>query len=211
MERIEQTRGFRLASKREATRNLAATASQFAFISHPNSSYLLIPSVSSERRTYIPMGFLSADVIASNLALIVPDATLYHFGVLSSSMHMAWVRQVCGRLEARYRYSNKLVYNNFVWVSAVSDSHRTGIERCAQDILDVRSRYPTATLGDLYDPNSMPTDLVRAHEALDRAVDRIYRREAFKSDRERVELLFSLYEGAVSPITAKARSRQRGR
>ncbi|MDL5053497.1 hypothetical protein QQ056_08075 [Oscillatoria laete-virens NRMC-F 0139] len=160
----------------------------------------MIPSVSSERRDYIPIGFIQPTIIASNLCLIIPAATLYHFGVLSSAMHMAWMRQVAGRLESRYRYSNKLVYNNFPWPSPIADKDKSAVEAAAQAVLDTRAKFPTATLADLYDPLSMPPDLVKAHTALDRAVDRLYRPKPFTSDRDRVEHLFALYEKLTSPL-----------
>jgi len=199
MRRVESVRDFRLSSKRPVTRALALTPTRFAFISHEEKNYLLIPSVSSERRNYIPMGFLPPETIASNLCLIVPDATLYHFGVLSSSIHMAWVRQVCGRLKSDYRYSAKLVYNNYPWPE-MTDKQRAAVEKAAQAVLDARKEFPDATLADLYNPLSMPPVLVKAHAALDRAVDKCYRPEAFGSERERVEYLFALYEKLTAPL-----------
>jgi hypothetical protein len=181
----------------------------------PQGTYLVVPEVSSERRRYIPIGFMEPDVICSNLVKLIPDASLYHFGVLSSSMHMAWVRQVCGRLESRYRYSAKLVYNNFPWPSEVDAKRRAAVESAAQRVLDVRARFMppkgTATLADLYDPLSMPPELAKAHVDLDRAVDRCYRAESFHSDRERVEFLFSLYERLTTPLLPSTRRRGRSR
>ncbi len=179
-----------------------------------------MPSVSSENRTYIPLGFMHPSTIASNLALMVPSATLYHFGVLSSAMHMAWVRQVCGQLKSDYRYSNRLVYNNFPWPGEVTDKKRAKIEELAQRILDLRVEcgdgrvgflpvlrsVPTpCTLADLYDRLVMPVKLVKAHVNLDRAVDACYRRQPFTSERQRVEYLFALYEKLVAPLTAAPR------
>ena len=160
----------------------------------PEEPYLLIPKVSSERRKYIPIGFMEPDVLASDLCFLMPDATRYHFGVLSSAMHMAWVRQVCGRLESRYRYSAILVYNNFPWPNAPSEKRRAAVEAAAAKALAVRAEYPESTLADLYDPLAMPAKLVKAHAALDRAVDRCYRTQPFASDRQRVEFLFAVYE-----------------
>ena len=207
--RVELVREFRLKSKRPATRELAAIPTRFAFISHPNQDYLLIPSVSSERRPYIQIGFMGAEVIASNLCLIVADATLYHFGVLSSAMHMAWVKQVCGRLESRYRYSNKLVYNNYPWPEAPTAKQRAVVGAAARRVLDARKKFPDATLADLYDPLAMPTDLVKAHAALDRAVDLCYRPQRFQNDRQRVEHLFALYEKLTAPLIPPAKKRRR--
>lgn len=213
MRRVEGVREFRLASKRAATRALAATPTEFAFISHPEKSYLLIPSVSSERRRYIPMGFIPGDTIASNLCLIIPDATLYHFGVLSSAMHMAWVRQVCGRLESRYRYSGRLVYNNYPWPEGLTQKHRSSVEQAAESVLDARAEFMppkgTATLADLYDPLAMPPKLVKAHAALDRAVDLCYRAQPFASERQRVEFLFALYDKLTAPLIPAGRKKKR--
>ncbi|MBN1395832.1 MAG: class I SAM-dependent DNA methyltransferase [Pirellulales bacterium] len=213
MRRIKAVKEFRLASKRPATRELAVVSTEFAFVSHPNKAYLLIPSVSSEKRRYIPMAFMSARVIASNLCLIIPGAKQFHFGVLSSAMHMAWVRQVGGRLESRYRYSNKLVYNNFPWPQEPTDKQREKAESAASNVLDIRKEFLKngATLADLYDPLAMPPKLSKAHAALDRAVDRCYRRQPFTSERQRVEFLFSLYDKLTSPLIHPARNKRRGR
>jgi hypothetical protein len=200
MKHIEAVREFRLSSKREATRELAAMPSRFAFVSHKEKNYLLIPSVSSERRNYVPMGFMSPKTIASNLCLIIPTAAQFHFGVLSSAMHMAWTRQVCGRLKSDYRYSNKLVYNNFPWPQSATDKQRAAVEAKAQAVLDARQQFPAATLADLYDPLTMPPVLAKAHAELDRAVDLCYRPEKFDTDRQRVEFLFALYEKLTAPL-----------
>ncbi|MBI1956096.1 MAG: class I SAM-dependent DNA methyltransferase, partial [Acidobacteria bacterium] len=209
--RVELVREFRLGSKRPVTRELAAIPTRFAFISHPNKDYLLVPSVSSERRPYIQIGFMRAEVIASNLCLIVANATLYHFGVLSSAMHMAWVRQVCGRLKSDYRYSTKLVYNNYLWPEAPSAKQRAAVEAAARAVLDTRKKFPDATLADLYDPLAMPPALVKAHADLDRAVDLCYRPQPFDSDRQRVEHLFALYEKLTAPLIAPAKKGRRKR
>lgn len=207
--RVEAVGEFRISSKRPATRKLAAVPAQFAFVSHPDGPYLLVPSVSSERRLYIPMGFMPADVIASNLCLIVPDARLFHFGILSSAMHMAWVRQVCGRLESRYRYSAKLVYNNFPWPEP-TPKQKAAVENAAEAVLEARKQFPNSTLADLYDPLTMPPVLVKAHAALDRAVDLSYRPQPFANDRQRVEYLFALYEKLATPLIQKEK-KKRGR
>jgi hypothetical protein len=170
-----------------------------------------MPEVTSERREYIPIGFMTPDHMASNLVSIIPGATCYHFGILSPKMHMAWVRYVCGRLEGRYRYSNLLVYNNYPWPTA-TDKHTQLISEKAQAVLDTRAQFPNSTLADLYDPNSMPVGLRKAHDALDRAVDNAYRRMVFRSDKERVEFLFELYQKLTQPLIArspKKRSRKR--
>lgn len=211
MSRIDQVRRFRLASKRPDTVKLARKPADFAFVSHPGKKYLIIPSASSERRRYIPMGFLPPSVIASNLCLIVPGADIYHFGVLSSTMHMAWVRQVCGRLKSDYRYSNKLVYNNYPWPETPTEKQKAAVEAKAQAVLDARAAFPTASLADLYDLLAMPAKLVKAHAELDRAVDACYRAEPFATDRERVEFLFTLYEKLLSPLTAGLKERRGGK
>ncbi len=209
----------RKSSSRETTKKLANAAAYFGEIRQPTCPYLLIPSVSSERRRYIPIGFMRPDIIASNLVLLVPGAQLYHFGVLSSTMHMAWVRQVCGRLESRYRYSNKIVYNNFPWPENATEKQRTRVEEASQRILDLRIElgagrdgflpvhkkdHPSASLADLYDGQSMPLELQKAHSELDRAVDKCYRPELFKNERERVEHLFALYQKLTAPLLPAA-------
>jgi hypothetical protein len=200
--RIEAVKNFRLASVREATRALAKSPSEFAFVSHPASDYLLIPSVSSEKRIYIPIGFMTTETVASNLALVVPSATHYHFGILTSEMHMAWVRQVCGRLESRYRYSNKLVYNNFPWPQDATDKQQAAVAAAAEHVLATRDTFKGQTLADLYDPLAMPKALRDAHKGLDRAVDKCYRAQPFTSERQRVEYLFDLYQRLITPLTA---------
>jgi hypothetical protein len=205
LERIEKVKTMRLASTKEATRKKAATATLFDEIRQPERSYLLVPSVSSERRMYIPIGFMDAQTIVSNLALILPNATLYHFGVLSSLLHMTWVKYVCGRLESRYRYSNTIVYNNFPWAENPTDAQKQAVERAAQAALDARALFPQSSLADLYDPLTMPPALVRAHQDLDRAVEKCYRPgKAFQSDEERITFLFELYERYTAPLTAEA-------
>lgn len=212
MRRIEGVRRFRLESKREATRELAATPTRFAFVSHETQRYVIVPSVSSERRSFIPIGFMDPTVIASNLCLIVPGATLFHFGILTSTMHMAWVRAVCGRLESRYRYSAGIVYNNFPWPElGDDDKHRDAIEAAAQGVLDARAQFPEATLADLYDPLTMPPALVKAHAALDKAVDAAYiaaekaagrKPPKLSTDAERVAFLFQRYQALTSLLPA---------
>jgi hypothetical protein len=207
--RVKGVRDMRLASKAEATRRKARTPTLFAQIAQPNTDYLLIPLVSSEKRPYIPVGFASKKVIASNLCCVLPDATLYHFGVLSSGMHMAWVRQVCGRLKSDYRYSKDIVYNNFPWPDAASEKQRAAVEAAAQGVLDARAASPNATLADLYDPLAMPAALVKAHAKLDRAVDLCYRPQPFQNDRQRVEYLFALYEKLTAPLIPPAKKGRR--
>ncbi|MBQ9873684.1 MAG: class I SAM-dependent DNA methyltransferase [Thermoguttaceae bacterium] len=173
MERVKLVRETRLASPDEGARKLAETPSLFRETNNPNT-YIVIPRHSSERRQYIPFGFLDSNTIPTDATHIVPNATLYHFGVLTSSVHMAWTRAVCGRLEMRYRYSNKVVYNNFPWPKA-EELERGKIERTAQAILDARALYPDSSLADLYDEATMPKELRAAHKANDAAVFAAYR------------------------------------
>ncbi len=196
MGRVEKVKAFRLASPRPATRKLAETPTRFAFENPMTSDFLLIPEVSSETRAFIPMGFMSPDhAICSNLVKLLPGATRFHFGVLSSTMHMAWVRTICGRMKSDFRYSAKLVYNNFPWPRDVGDAQKKAVETAAQQVLTVRDGFTTkgSTLADLYDPLTMPPELVDAHRDLDRAVDKCYRAKAFANERERVEFLFCLH------------------
>jgi hypothetical protein len=192
--RVELVKRYRLHSKRETTRKLAQTPAVFGEIRQPKGTYILIPSVSSVRRNYIPMGFVSSKTIASNLCLIVPKATLFHFGILTSTMHMNWMRHVCGRLGIGYRYSGKIVYNNFPYPIEVTEAKKNKVMEKAQAVLNVRSTFETSTLADLYDPLSMPPALAKAHRELDIAVDRCYRSKPFKNEQERLEFLFELYE-----------------
>jgi hypothetical protein len=200
LERIENVRKHRSASSRETTRKLADYPTLFGEIRQPNQSYVLVPSVSSEKRKFVPMGFMPKEVIASNLCLIIPNATLYLFGVLTSTMHMAWMRQVCGRLKSDYRYSNKLVYNNFPFPVNVSAKQTAKVEQAAQQVLDVRNNFPTQTLADLYDPNGMPKTLLDAHRKLDEAVEACYGNRKFKNDLERLAYLFELHRNYTEPL-----------
>lgn len=193
MERVELVRSFRLASVKAATREMADQPARFMEIKQPSSDYIMMPATSSEKREYIPMGFLSKDVIASNAASFVPDATLYHLGVLSSSVHMAWMRVVCGRLEMRYRYSVNIVYNNFPWPQP-TDAQIEKISQTAQAILDARALYPESSLADLYDEIAMPIELRKAHRANDAAVLEAYGFPKDASEPEIVSRLFKMYQ-----------------
>ena len=182
-ERVAAVRAFRQESKRKSTLKLADTPTLWQVNVIPEAPFLVIPEVSSERREYAPIGWLEPPVIPSNLVRILEDASLAVFALLASAMHMAWLRHIGGRLESRYRYSIGLVYNNFPMPPAGSDVSK--LEPLAQAVLDARAAHPGATLADLYDPDLMPPNLRRAHRALDRAVDRLYRRSGFASERER--------------------------
>ena len=196
---LANVRGFREKSQRQVTRDLAKTPADFAFTTIPKSPFLVVPEVSSERRQYVPIGWLEPPTIPSNLVRAMENVTPWHFGVMTSAMHMAWLGHVGGRLKSDYRYSNALVYNTFPWPDA-SPAQRAKVEALAQAVLDARAAYPTSSLADLYDPDTMPADLRKAHAALDTAVDRLYRPAPFASDRDRVEHLFGRYEALVNPL-----------
>ncbi len=216
--RIAAVKACREASSRETTIALAAFPMLFGEDRQPLTSYLLIPSVSSERRSYIPIGFMPPTTISSNLNLLVPDAGRYHFGIVQSTMHMAWVRSVCGRLKSDYRYSAGIVYNNFPWPDLLEDSTRAAIETAAQGVLDMRAQFPGSTLADLYDPLTMPPALVKAHQQLDKAVDAAYiaaekaagrKPPKLGSDAERVAFLFERYQQLTSLLPGAKPKRQR--
>ena len=209
LKRVEAVRAARAGSSREATRKLAAYPSLFGEDRQPKTRYLLIPGVSSERRKYVPLGFLPPEVIASNLVNVVDGGTVYHLGIISSTMHMAWLRQVGGRLKSDYRYSAKLVYNNFPWPMEATEEQKSRVEQLAQGVLDARALFPGSTLADLYDPLAMPPALAKAHEALDRAVERCYRKEPFESDRQRVEYLFALHERLTAPLAVEGKKKKK--
>ena len=192
LERIQSVREMRLSSNDAATRRLADTPHLFRETNNPES-YIVVPSHSSENRRYIPLGFMYADTISTNANLIIPDATLYHFGILTSNVHMAWMRVVCGRLKSDYRYSKDIVYNNFPW-PAITPEQEVEISRTAQAILDARNLYPDCSLADLYDEVTMPVELRRAHQANDRAVMRAYGLPVTTSESDTVAHLFKLYE-----------------
>ena len=173
LERIEKVRQFRLSSTKEATRKQADTPTLFTEIRQPTGNYIVIPKVSSENRRYIPLGFLSPDIICNNTIKYVPDATLYHLGILSSNVHNAWMRSVAGRLKSDYQYSNTIVYNNFPWPTPTAEQ-KAKIEKTAQAILDARALYPDCSLADLYDEVTMPPELRKAHQQNDKAVMQAY-------------------------------------
>lgn len=173
MERVNAVRDFRSSSQRASTKKLADFPLSFATSNIPDANYIVIPKVSSERRRYVPMGLLSPDILSSDLVFIIPDATLYHLGVLTSNVHMAWMRAVCGRLKSDYRYSKDVVYNNFPWPTP-TDEQKSRIEQTAQAILDARELYPDCSLADLYDEATMPPELRKAHQQNDKAVMQAY-------------------------------------
>ena len=213
MNRIRSVKEFRMKYAGKLGKSLAEQPTMYHVTIVPTDDFLVIPEVSSERRAYVPIGYLKPPVIPSNQLLVVQDATLPLFALLTSTMHMAWMRHVGGRLESRYRYSSGLVYNSFPappdFVNGNLDISK--LEPLAQVVLDARTAHADATLADLYDPDLMPANLRRAHQMLDRAVDHLYRRSGFASDRERVEYLFMLYEKMCAPLEATFKSRPKKR
>jgi hypothetical protein len=194
MKRVKAVQQARLASKSAPTRKLATTPTRFHVENFPESTYLVIPEVSSERRLYLPIGFERPPTLCSNLVKILPDATLYHFGILSSLMHNAWMRTVCGRLKSDYRYSVGIVYNNFPWPRDPSGKQCLAVEAAAQAVLAARDAFPDSNLAQLYDPLTMPSRLTKAHQSLDLAVDRAYGNLKFESEAARMSFLFQLYQ-----------------
>ncbi len=197
LKRVDAVKQYRLASKSAPTRKLADKPRRFHVENMPTSEYIVIPEVSSENRYYIPLGFLSPDILSSNLVKIIPNATLYHFGILTSSVHMAWTRAVAGRLKSDYRYSKDIVYNNFPWPEADGKQKAT-IEPLAQAVLDARALFPESSLADLYDPLTMPPELLKAHQKLDRAVMKLYGFKANMAEAEVVAKLFERYQRLVA-------------
>jgi hypothetical protein len=203
LRRIAEVKKFRLKSTKEATRKWADYPTLFIEERQPNSEFLIIPRVSSENRKYIPIGYLSENIIVSDSAISLPNATLYHFGILTSNTHMTWVKTVCGRLKSDYRYSNTIVYNNFPWPENPTEKQIKVIEEKAQQVLDSRLSYPNSSLADLYNPLTMPPTLTKAHNELDKAVDLAYRRTPFTSEANRMVYLFELYEKYTADLFTK--------
>ena len=197
LKRIEAVRNYRLASPSAGTVKLADKPTRFHVENMPKSNYLLIPKVSSERRLYIPVGFMSPDILSSDLVFIIPDASLYHFGILTSSIHNAWVRAVCGRLKSDYRYSKDIVYNNFPWPE-VPEQQRIKIENTAQAILAAREKYPEASMADLYSNLIVFPELIKAHRANDAAVLEAYGFPKDATESDIVARLFKMYQELTS-------------
>jgi len=208
LKRIESVKKVRLESKSIPTQKLASTPTRFHVENIPKSEYLIIPKVSSERRKYIPIGFLDSHTLSSDLLFVIQNGTLFHFGILTSEMHMAWVKYVCGRLESRFRYSKDIVYNNFPFPKMATDKQKQNVETCAQAVLDTRSKSPNSSLANLYDPLTMPPDLIKAHQKLDKAVDLCYRPQPFTSELNRIEYLFELYEKLTAPLLPTAKQQR---
>ncbi len=155
------------------------------------------------------MGYLDSNTIVSDSAIALPNASIFHFGVLTSNMHMSWVKYICGRLKSDYRYSNTIVYNNFPWPENPSEKHKEAIEKAAQAVLDARLTFPNSSLADLYDPNTMPPVLVKTHQALDKAVDLCYRPQPFTSEAKRIEYLFELYDKYTAGLFVKEKKKKK--
>ena len=181
----------------------------FGEIRQPKTDYIFIPLTSSENRKIIPMGFFDENSIANNTGSVIENSNLYHFGILQSSMHMSWVNTVCGRLESRYRYSNEIVYNNYPWPENPSEKQIKIIEEKAQNVLEARSSYPNSSLADLYNPLTMPTNLIKAHNELDKAVDSAYRTAPFTSEANRMVYLFELYEKYTADLFTKEKPKKK--
>jgi hypothetical protein len=204
LERVNRVREDRLKSTDKGMQNLAPT--RFRETNNPEKC-LVIPVVSSERRKYIPMGFIDKNTISTNGNLIMQDAELYHFGILMSTIHIAWVKNICGRLKSDYRYSKDIVYNNYPWPENPNEKQLKAIETAAQKVLDARLQFPNSSLADLYDPLTMPPALVKAHNELDKAVDLAYRPQAFTSEANRMVFLFELYEKYTADLFTKEKPR----
>jgi hypothetical protein len=202
LRRVEAVRTWRLKSGRATTVKLGDTPMLFAEVRQPSSKYVAIPTVSSERRNFIPVAFLEPDVVASNQLYVLPNATTYEFGILSSTMHNAWMRYTCGRLKSDFRYSAGIVYNNYPWPQDINEQQREAVSLAAQGVLDARAVHQKgntpASLADLYNPATMPANLSAVHKALDKAVDGAYGKKGLKTDAERVAYLFALYEQYTS-------------
>lgn len=209
MDRMRAVSEFRSKSKRTSTLAIKDMPTKYNVELVPDRPFLAIPKVSSERRQYVPIGWIEPPTIPSDLLFVLLSDDRWHFGVLTSRMHMAWLTHIGGRLKSDYRYSIGIVYNTFPWPEA-SDAQKDKIRELAQAVLDARATHPGATLADLYDPDAMPPNLRQAHRALDAAVDRLYKRSGFPDDRERVEHLFGLYESLISrlPMAEPRRTRR---
>jgi hypothetical protein len=208
MKRIENVKAFRSKSQKVATVKWAQIPSCFTENRQPKSDYILLPRHSSENRKYIPFGFISNDFIVADSCNCIPNATLYHFGILMSIMHNSWIHYTCGRIKSDYRYSNDIVYNNFPWPEKPTDKQLKTVKEKAQNVLDARKEFPNSSLADLYDPLTMPPALVKAHQELDKAVDLCYRPQPFPNETKRIEFLFELYEKYTNPLLSSKKAKK---
>jgi hypothetical protein len=209
MDRVRKVKEFRMASSSKPTLKLAETPTLFHTDNMPNESFLVIPQVSSERRKYIPIGYLKPPIVCSDKLRILPNSSLYSFGVLTSIMHMVWMKTVTGRLKSDFQYSVLTVYNNFPWPENTSDEQKKSVEEAAQSILDIRAQFQDSSLADLYDPNTMPPLLVKAHQALDKVVDHCYRPQPFTKEAKRIEFLFELYEKYTTGLFVEKKTKKK--
>jgi hypothetical protein len=207
LQRIELVRKFRSESIAASTRDYKLH-NLFRQVTQPKSDFLLIPRTTSENRNYIPIGFFSKDYIVSDTCQSIPDANLFHFGIITSVMHMAWVKTVCGRLKSDFRYSKDIVYNNYPWPENPNEKQIKAIETASQKVLDARLQFPNSSLADLYDPLTMPPTLVKAHNELDKAVELAYRPQAFTSEANRMVFLFELYEKYTADLFTKEKPKK---
>ncbi len=210
IDRIDKVKKFREASPKLRTREWAKYPTLFSEDRQPNNKYLFIPKISSEKRNYIPFAYIDPEYIINNTASYIENCSFYHFGILTSNMHMSWMRQVCGRLESRYIYSNNIVYNNFPFPKNPTKNQIKAVEEKAQKVLDARKSYPNSSLADLYNPLTMPPELVKAHSELDKAVDTTYGKTNFKNEKERIEFLFCLYQQYISELPEKKLKQKKG-
>jgi len=206
--RFKAVKEFRENSTRGGTKKMADLPYLFAEERQPDNDFLVIPKVSSENRRYIPIAYLNKDYIVSDKTFVVPNTTLFHFGVLTSVMHMTWMRNTCGRMKSDYSYSNTIVYNNFPWPLSPTDKQVKAIELAAQKVLDARLQFPNSSLADLYDPLTMSSVLIKTHNELDKAVDLAYRPQAFTSEANRMVFLFELYEKYSADLFTKEKPKK---
>jgi hypothetical protein len=207
LDRVSKCKNYRLSSSRDATKKGADFPYRFMEVRQPNTDYIAFPKVSSERRNYIPIGYLSKNVIAGDKLFTIPHASLYYFGILTSDMHMTWMRTVGGRLKSDYSYSNTIIYNNFPFPNP-TDKQKVKIEQLAQAVLDARSQFPKSSLADLYDPLTMPTALLKAHQKLDKSVETAYGR-TFDNDSQRVAFLFEQYQKLTGDLFVEEKKKDK--
>jgi len=208
IKRIEAVRKFRLESVAPSTQKFAVTPSLFRDRNQP-LTFIVVPRVSSENRRYIPIGFFDKDSIVGDTCMAIPNGTIYHFGILTSAIHMAWIKYICGRLKSDFRYSKDIVYNNYPWPENPNEMQIKTIEESAQNVLDTRLQFPNSSLADLYDPLTMPAELVKAHNELDKAVDLAYRSQPFTSEANRMVFLLELYEKYTSDLFQKEKRKKK--
>ena len=209
--RVEEVKKFRENSPRDATKKLAERPYLFGEIRQPNENFIAIPKVSSERRKYVPICICKKDFIANGSTLLIPTSDLYCFGILTSIMHMTWMRYICGRMKSDYQYSVEIVYNNFPWPQNPTEKLKEKVKELAQKVLDARAKYPNCSLAILYNPETMPADLTKAHNELDRAVNACYGKKSFNSEAERMEFLFNLYEQYTTPLATTKKVKNNGK